>query len=338
MSVINTNITSMIGQSNLNKSQNALQTSMERLSSGLRINSAKDDAAGQAIANRMTAQITGLAQAQRNANDGISLAQTAEGSLNQVNDNLQRIRELSVQAQNATNSEDDLKSIQDEIGQRLSEIDRISGETNFNGVEVLNTNQGLQIQVGANDGEVISVNLQTINASTLGLSSFDITKPTVSSENLSDAIADAGTVDKTIDAQLQANSFTPAAGPADTLDAVFAKNDGTGDLVARAEDGQYYNLERNAVTEEWVWDSSSAAVDAADVDTSQEITDLPIKIAGNQGTLNSSGTAGTLADGTTTFEIQPGALFLRNDVAGEEYAALGNDGNYYAVDLTFTTT
>lgn len=120
MSVINTNITSMIGQSNLSKSQNALQTSMERLSSGLRINSAKDDAAGQAIANRMTAQITGLAQAQRNANDGISVAQTAEGALNQVNDNLQRIRELAVQAANGTNSSNDLQSIQDEIGQRLS--------------------------------------------------------------------------------------------------------------------------------------------------------------------------------------------------------------------------
>src|SRR5690554_1085797 len=126
MSVINTNITSMIGQQNLSKSQSALATSMERLSSGLRINSAKDDAAGQAIANRMSAQITGLSQAQRNANDGISVAQTAEGALNQVNDNLQRIRELSVQAQNGTNSQDDLNSIQAEIQQRLGEIDRIS--------------------------------------------------------------------------------------------------------------------------------------------------------------------------------------------------------------------
>src|SRR5699024_2144056 len=133
---INTNITSLIAQGNLGRSQSALQTSMERLSSGLRINSAKDDAAGQAIANRMTAQITGLNQAARNANDGISIAQTAEGSLNQVNDNLQRIRELTVQAQNGTNSADDLQSIQDEINQRLEEINRISDETNFNGVKV----------------------------------------------------------------------------------------------------------------------------------------------------------------------------------------------------------
>src|SRR5690554_5820729 len=174
MSVINTNITSMIGQSNLSKSQNALQTSMERLSSGLRINSAKDDAAGQAIANRMTAQITGLAQAQRNANDGISVAQTAEGALNQVNDNLQRIRELSVQAANGTNSGDDLQSIQDEINQRLDEINRISDETSFNGVNVLKEDNNLTIQVGANDGETITVNLKEINSETLGLDGFSV--------------------------------------------------------------------------------------------------------------------------------------------------------------------
>jgi len=174
MSVINTNITSMIGQANLSKSQNALQTSMERLSSGLRINSAKDDAAGQAIANRMSAQITGLSQAQRNANDGISVAQTAEGALNQVNDNLQRIRELSVQAQNGTNSQDDLNSIQAEIGQRLNEINRISEETDFNGTKVLASTQGLQIQVGANDGETISVNLEEITSSELGVDTFNV--------------------------------------------------------------------------------------------------------------------------------------------------------------------
>ena len=175
MSVINTNITSMIGQQNLSKSQNDLTTSMERLSSGLRINSAKDDAAGQAIANRMTAQITGLSQAQRNANDGISVSQTAEGGLNQINDNLQRVRELSVQAQNGTNSNDDLVSIQDEINQRLSEIDRISKETDFNGTKVLGEGSGsLSIQVGANDGETISVNLEQINSETLGVKGFTV--------------------------------------------------------------------------------------------------------------------------------------------------------------------
>lgn len=174
MSVINTNITAMIGQQNLGRSQSALQTSMERLSSGLRINSAKDDAAGQAIANRMSSQITGLSQAQRNANDGISVAQTAEGALNQVNDNLQRIRELTVQSQNGTNSADDKQSIQDEINQRLEEIDRISRETNFNGVKVLASDQSLSIQVGANDGESIDINLKAINSSSLQLENFTV--------------------------------------------------------------------------------------------------------------------------------------------------------------------
>ena len=184
MSVINTNITSLIAQGNLSKSQSALQTAMERLSSGLRINSAKDDAAGQAIANRMTAQITGLQQAQRNANDGISIAQTAEGSLNQVNDNLQRIRELAVQAANDTNSPEDRQSIQDEINQRLAEIDRISAETSFNGVDVLASDQGLRIQVGANDGQSITVNLKEINSSTLSLSNFDVTNKSLDTSKL----------------------------------------------------------------------------------------------------------------------------------------------------------
>ncbi|KXS36094.1 MAG: flagellin [Halomonadaceae bacterium T82-2] len=177
MAVINTNITSMIAQQNLNSSKSNLTTAMERLSSGLRINSAKDDAAGQAIANRMSAQITGLNQAQRNANDGISVAQTAEGALNQVNDNLQRIRELTVQAQNDTNSSEDRKSIQAEIGQRLSEIDRISEQTDFNGVKVLASNQDLNIQVGANDGEAITINLEKIDSTSLELGTFNVSGP-----------------------------------------------------------------------------------------------------------------------------------------------------------------
>src|SRR5690606_899724 len=117
MSVINTNSLSLVAQGNLHRSQSALGTAIERQSSGLRINSAKDDAAGQAIANRFTANIKGLSQATRNANDGISIAQTTEGALNEINNNLQRIRELSVQASNGTNSKTDLQSIQDEIQQ-----------------------------------------------------------------------------------------------------------------------------------------------------------------------------------------------------------------------------
>ncbi|WP_371317344.1 FliC/FljB family flagellin [Alcaligenes faecalis] len=171
---MNTNSLSLVAQGNLSKSQGALGQAIERLSSGLRINSAKDDAAGQAIANRFTANVNGLTQASRNANDGISIAQTTEGSLNEINNNLQRIRTLSVQATTGTNSDTDLASIQAEINQRLAEINRVSEQTQFNGVKVLAKDQSLAIQVGANDGETISVNLKQIDSGTLDLDGLDV--------------------------------------------------------------------------------------------------------------------------------------------------------------------
>ncbi|HAT7568939.1 flagellin [Citrobacter werkmanii] len=172
--VINTNSLSLLTQNNLNKSQSTLSSAIERLSSGLRINSAKDDAAGQAIANRFTSNIKGLTQASRNANDGISIAQTTEGALNEINNNLQRVRELSVQATNGTNSDSDLTSIQNEITQRLSEIDRVSGQTQFNGVKVLASDNTLKIQVGANDGENIEIDLKKIDSKSLGIDGFNV--------------------------------------------------------------------------------------------------------------------------------------------------------------------
>ncbi|WP_419204116.1 flagellin [Bordetella trematum] len=172
--VINTNYLSLVAQGNLTKSQSALGSAIERLSSGMRINSAKDDAAGQAIANRFTANVKGLTQAARNANDGISISQTTEGALNEINNNLQRVRELTNQAVTGTNSSSDLKSIQDEIQQRLDEIDRVSAQTQFNGVKVLAGDNTLKIQVGANDNETISINLKKIDASSLGLSGFNV--------------------------------------------------------------------------------------------------------------------------------------------------------------------
>lgn len=172
MSVINTNLLSLTTQTNLNKSQSALGTAIERLSSGLRINSAKDDAAGQAIANRMTSQVKGMTQAARNANDGISLVQTAEGNLNEINTNLQRIRELAVQAANDTNGSTDLASINTEITQRLLEIDRIAGGANFNGKSLLNgdVTTALKIQVGAgtSDNDTISIGTDALINATSG--------------------------------------------------------------------------------------------------------------------------------------------------------------------------
>jgi len=156
--IINSNVLSLNAQRNLTNSQSLLATSLQRLSSGLRINSAKDDAAGLAISNRFTAQIRGLNQAVRNANDGISLAQTAEGALVEVGNNLQRIRELAVQSANATNSASDRASLQAEVDQLLSEIDRVANQTAFNGVKVIDGSFSSAVfQVGANANETITV-------------------------------------------------------------------------------------------------------------------------------------------------------------------------------------
>ena len=156
--VINTNIASLNAQRNLNKSQITMNTSLQRLSSGLRINSAKDDAAGLAISERMTSQIRGLDQAQRNANDGISLAQTAEGALGTIGDNLQRIRELAVQSANATNSASDRASLDSEATQLISEITRVANQTQFNGLNLLDGSFTSQsFQVGANANQTIDI-------------------------------------------------------------------------------------------------------------------------------------------------------------------------------------
>jgi len=159
---INTNIASLNAQRNLNASQGALQTSLQRLSSGLRINSAKDDAAGLGISEKMTSQIRGLNQAARNANDGISLAQTAEGAMGEISNNLQRIRELAVQSANSTNSSADRAALDAEVQQRIQEIDRVASQTSFNNQKILDGTFGTAaFQVGANVGETISVGLST---------------------------------------------------------------------------------------------------------------------------------------------------------------------------------
>ncbi|MEW6293629.1 MAG: flagellin [Pseudomonadota bacterium] len=160
--IINTNISSLNAQRNLNTSQNALATSLQRLSSGLRINSAKDDAAGLGISERMTTQIRGLNQAARNSNDGISLAQTGEGALAEIASNLQRVRELAVQSANATNSASDRAALDAEVQQRIAEIDRVASQTSFNGLKLLDGTFGTaNFQVGANVNETISVGITT---------------------------------------------------------------------------------------------------------------------------------------------------------------------------------
>ena len=166
---INTNVASLNAQRNLGKSQSALNKSMQRLSSGLRINSAKDDAAGLAISDRMTSQIRGLNQASRNANDGISLAQTAEGALQESTNILQRMRELAVQSANDTNTSSDRASLQAEVSQLQSELDRIADTTTFNGKNLLDGSMnGAKFQVGANANQVISFSIASAQGSDLG--------------------------------------------------------------------------------------------------------------------------------------------------------------------------
>jgi len=164
--IINTNVASLNAQRNLNSSQSTLATSLQRLSSGLRVNSAKDDAAGLAIATRMTAQSRGMAVAIRNANDGISLAQTAEGALSQIKDHLLRMRDLSVQAANVTNTTGDQAQLQTEFSQLQSEITRIYTNTSFNGLKILDSAAGTQtFQVGANSGETVDIVSTAISGS-----------------------------------------------------------------------------------------------------------------------------------------------------------------------------
>ena len=178
---INTNVSSLNAQRNLNTSQSALATSLQRLSSGLRINSAKDDAAGLAISDRMTSQIRGLNQAARNANDGVSLAQTAEGGLAEVANNLQRIRELAVQSANATNSSSDRASLNAEVTQLLAEIQRVATSSQFNGQNILDgTFTAAQFQVGANANQTITASTGNAQTSAIGAYQYNNTSSAVS--------------------------------------------------------------------------------------------------------------------------------------------------------------
>lgn len=323
--VINTNSLSLLTQNNLNKSQSALSSAIEHLSSGLRINSAKDDAAGQAIANRFTANIRGLTQASRNANDGISIAQTTEGALSEINNNLQRVRELSVQASSSTNSQSDLDSIQNEITQRLGEIDRVSGQTQFNGVKVLSEDNSMKIQIGANDGENITIDLKKITSDTLGLNGFNINgKGTISNKTatVSDVMAAGGvvagndyTVTTTFSGMTAENAFSrlgngdrvTAGGSTYTYDAAN-KNFTTQKTVTTGTNTANFGKALKAApgtTESGTFASNGGTVDF-EVDATGNIT-----IAGKAAYLN----GGTLTtnQGTATAQANMETLFTEAD-------------------------
>lgn len=215
--IINTNVMSLNAQRNLSTSAGALATALQRLSSGLRINSAKDDAAGLAIAERFTTQIRGLNQAARNANDGISLAQTGEGALAEITNNLQRIRELAVQSANSTNSVSDREALNQEVEQRLAEIERVASQTSFNGQKILDGSFGTAaFQVGANAGETISIGLNTsmkkdaIGQVAVATGTVDVTDP--DADPLTDDFVSADTPLAIVD-----DDFTIAVGDGDAV-------------------------------------------------------------------------------------------------------------------------
>ncbi|AKH20271.1 flagellin [Sedimenticola thiotaurini] len=225
--IINTNIASLTAQRNLNKSQSSLATAMERLSSGLRINSAKDDAAGLAISDRMTSQIRGLDQAVRNANDGISFAQTAEGALSTAGDAMQRIRELAVQAANDTNSASDRKAINNEVQQLIQEVNRIATSTQFNGQNILDGSLStLVFQVGANAGQTISVSGVDARGSQLGAAQLEGASMTAA-----DIATAVGANNLTVEGE--AVDLTGATTQQDVIDAINAVSSDSG-VTARA--------------------------------------------------------------------------------------------------------
>ncbi|MFL1464653.1 flagellin [Marinobacter sp. HN1S83] len=261
--IINTNIASLNAQRNLNASQTDANTALQRLSSGLRINSAKDDAAGLAISERFQSQITGLNMAQRNANDGISLSQTAEGALDEITANLQRIRELAVQSANASNSNSDRDALNQEVQQRVSEINRIAGQTSFNGLRVLDGSLPTQtFQVGANTGETIQVNGLDARGSQLGSVIGDtsgLSNAMVSGQTVAELFENGETVDFTVELPLLDGSGTTtltindASSFQDILGQVNAQSPQTGitanlnktndEIIFSSEFGQAFNVD-----------------------------------------------------------------------------------------------
>ena len=201
MQVINTNVMSLNAQRNLDGTQGALSTSIQRLSTGLRVNSAKDDAAGLAIASRMDAQARGMNVAIRNANDGISLAQTAEGALGKVGDMLQRMRELAVQSSNATNTSSDRTSLNAEFRQLADEINRTLGATRFNGTTILGASAGsLQFQIGANNATTDQLTVTTTNMQgTTAVTALTVSSAVISGTSGTAAAAMITTIDTALD-------------------------------------------------------------------------------------------------------------------------------------------
>jgi flagellin len=329
--VIGTNVASLTTQRNLNGSQGMLASSLQRLSSGLRINSAKDDAAGLAISERFSAQIRGMEQARRNANDGISLSQTAEGALNEMTNNLQRIRELAVQAANPTNSASDRSALDAEVQQRLSELTRVGEQTTFNGSRLLDGSFGTAtFQVGANVGETISLSLtQGVKATQIGQIASGTSSVEVTTANLTGTgtitvgsgsavtigVASAGTaVGQTVgSAYAKAAAINTASVPGLTASAT---NNVEFDLTAAGGSaGDTYSLRINGV-------DIYAAASSATALSAQTITDAINAQSSN------TGVSATLTSGVLRLTASDGRdIAIGQDVSSGAAGGIAAQGN-----------
>ncbi len=304
-SIINTNISSLTAQRNLSMSQSSLSTSMQRISSGLRINSAKDDAAGLAISERMSSQIRGMNQAVRNANDGISLAQTAEGALGEVGNNLQRIRELAVQSANATNSTTDRAALNAEVTQLVSEIDRVSKQADFNGTKLLDGSFSSQLfQVGANAGQTIGINkIANTTAAALGGAQFDSNTVTV-----------AAPTDGNTDVKISGFKITDSLGNVTTLADISVKASGVDAATTqKAVTAALASAINDKLGESGVLATVGATAGAITLDSVRESVDAAgafkgFAVAGGTWT----GAAAPAAVVTTPLASAPGAKFAKD--------------------------
>ena len=313
---VNTNIASLTAQRNLTGSQGDLSTSLQRLSSGLRINSAKDDAAGLAISERFTAQIRGLNQGVRNANDGISLAQTAEGALKEVTSNLQRIRELSVQSANATNSASDRAALQSEVAQLVSEIDRVANNTKFNGISLLDGSfTSKAFQVGANAAETVTVDsVASARSSALGqFQGFSLT---------AEGIGTAADANELLTVTIDGTQSTIGTQGNDAKEIAAAINTFGNGFVATA----------NAAVTSGPGTIASAAANAADVDTF-DINGVGISVT-NTGT-----DAGNRAAAVAAINAQSANTGVVASNDGTDVILTAADGRNITLDnITITDT
>jgi flagellin len=348
---INTNVASLTAQNQLTKSQGMNSQALERLSSGLRINSAKDDAAGLAISTRFQSQITGLNVATRNANDGISLAQTAEGALDEITNNLQRIRELAVQSANATNSSSDRAALDSEVQERIKEIDRISSQTAFNGLKVLDGSFGnADFQVGANAGETIGINLsQGTRSGQMGAivdkTGADVGTGGALSGDLSIKVGSGEAVD------IGVSKLGTEAGQA--ADSAFAyaeaiKSAGVGGLSVEAKNEEVVTgVNASVVGSNADGDTYSLAINGIDIEAGYDFADGDIATSDLVDKINAkSDETGVTAKydsvaGEVTFNASDGRDIEINEsvVAGATTTVVAETGAFGAVDGTaFTDT